>query len=200
MDKRAGTEHTRLSAFILLALVVLPFLFASGCTDSPVSPSSRQSPQVTTAAVPGASWKETVLPDLQGRGDVSISRFAGKIVMVPIVSASCPSCIVQLNRQLAEIDRLYRKNPEQIVIISLDIDPDYGPSFITAYGEPAGFAGYTARSPPDMTLQLFHRFGPFAMDTDSIPVILVCPNGHDLLLPPGVKTAESLSESIAREC
>jgi hypothetical protein len=193
-------EHTRLSVFILLVLVLLPLLFTSGCTDSPVSPSPQQSPQVTTASLPGASWKGTVLPDLQGRGNVSISRFAGKIVMVPIVSASCPTCIVQLIRQLAEIDGLYRKNPEQIVVISLDLDPDYGPGFITAYGEPAGFAGYSARSPQEMTLELFHRFGAFSIDPATIPVILVCPDGHDLLLPPGVKTAESLSESIAREC
>jgi hypothetical protein len=29
---------------------------------------------------------------------------------------------------------------------------------------------------------------------------MVCPVGQDLLLPPGVKTAESLNETIAREC
>jgi hypothetical protein len=200
MDKRAGTENTRFCTLVLLAIVLLSLFFTSGCTGTPVSPSPQQSRQVTTASVPGESWKETVLSDLQGRGNISISRFAGTVVIVPIVSASCPGCIVQLNRQLAEIDRLSGKNPGRIVVISLDLDPDFGPGFITAYGDPAVFTGYSVRSPQDMTLALFHRFGSFSIDPATIPVILVCPDGHDLLLPPGVKTAESLDESIVREC
>jgi len=200
MDKRAGARNTRLITIVLLAIILFSLIFASGCTDIPASTSPQQIQQVPSGSSGSASWKETVLSDVQGQGNFSISRFAGKTVIVPVVSISCPSCIVLLSRQLDEINQFERQNPNRIVVISLDIDTDRGPDFIATYGDPVNFTGYSARSPSDMTLQLFHQFGPFAIDTDSIPVILVCPDGHDLLLPPGVKTAEKLNESISQEC
>jgi hypothetical protein len=148
----------------------------------------------------GTSWKEIEIPDLQSRGNFSISGFTGKVVIIPVVSVSCPECIVQFQRQLAEINRLAKESPGRITLVSLDLDPDTGPGFMAVYGDPVNFAGYSARSPPELTLALLHRFGPFAIDPETIPVIMVCPDGHDLLLPPGVKTAESLNETMLREC
>ena len=146
------------------------------------------------------SWKETIMTDLQGRGNFSISGFSGKTVIVSVVSVSCPTCIIQLRRQLDGIGVLVNENPERIERVALDLDPEEGPGFVAAYGGPANFTGYSARSPPAMTLALLHRFGPFAIDPETIPVILVCPDGRDFLLPPGLKTPESLNETIAREC
>jgi hypothetical protein len=51
-----------------------------------------------------------------------------------------------------------------------------------------------------MTLHLLQSQGPFAIDTESIPVILVCPDGHEVLLPPGFKTMNALETILAKEC
>jgi cytochrome oxidase Cu insertion factor (SCO1/SenC/PrrC family) len=200
MDKRAGTGNMPLCTILLPAIILFSFFFASGCTQTPASVPYQQIQQPPPDSNGSILWKDTVLPDLQGRGNFSISRFAGKTVIVSIVSASCPGCIVQLTRQLTEIDRLYKQNYGELVVVSLNIDPDNGPEFIATYGDPSGFTGYSAHSPQDMTLDLFHRFGSFSIDPATIPVILVCPDGKALLLPPGVKSAGTLSDTIVREC
>jgi hypothetical protein len=191
MHKRGGPRNAFLPASVLVALIIV-----AGCTSAPPA-SSAQFPEDSFA---GAAWKDAPLTDLQGRGNVSIGSFAGKTVIVPLLSVSCSPCIIQLTRQLAEAEELARNNPGHIVVVSLDIDPDTGPGFVEIYGDPAHSGNYAARSPQDLTMQIYRRFGPFAIDPGTIPVILVCPGGQDLLLPTGLKTAEALNETIAREC
>jgi hypothetical protein len=186
--------------FILAVATLAVLLLSAGCTGSgPAHAISSQTP-VSEDPAPGPSWNEVPLSDLSGRGNFSVGTFAGKIVLVPVVSVSCPGCIVQLRRQLDEIERLKQQHPGRIEAVSLDLDPEPGPGFMAAYDNPANFTGWSARSPPVMTMALLHRFGPFAIDTEATPVILVCPDGRDLLLPTGVKIAESLNDTITREC
>jgi hypothetical protein len=121
-------------------------------------------------------------------------------VIVPVVSVSCSTCTPQLNRQVAEAVDAARVGNGSVTVVVLDLDPADGPDFLTAYGARKTYSGWSARAPPAMTFEIFSRFGPFAVDTPSIPVILVCPDGRDLLLPPGLKDAAALSGMIAREC
>ncbi|MHB8052993.1 MAG: hypothetical protein ACYDEZ_06880 [Methanoregula sp.] len=200
MNKRAGFRNTRFLGFVLIAILVSALVSFSGCSGTPRSTPPVPSPGLTPAPHAGIPWNEMPLSDLRGRGNFSISRFGGTTVIIPILSVSCPSCIVQLRRQLDEAGRLAAENPGKILVVTLDIDPDNGPDFLTAYGDPAAFTGYSARSPEEMTLDIFRQFGPFAVDTTTTPVIIVCPDGYDQLLPPGLKTAEDLKRMIGREC
>lgn len=146
------------------------------------------------------SWKEYSLPDVQGTGNFSVHQFAGKPVLVTVQSGACPSCTIQLIRQMEEIARLPEVREGTIIVVSLDLDPAGDAGFITPYRDRFNFTGYSAYSPDDLTLDLFHTFGPFAVDPAAVPVILVCPDGHDHLLPAGVKTAEVLNATLAQEC
>jgi hypothetical protein len=184
----------------IIILIIFTLVLVAGCTGTaPPRTPAAQAP-VSEDPGTGSSWKEVPLTDLSGQGNFSIGMFTGKTVLVPVVSVSCPTCIAGLRKQQDEIVRLKQQYPGRIAIVSLDLDPETGPGFLAAYGDPANFTGYSARSPPDLTLSLLHRFGPFAIDTGTLPVILVCQDGHDLLLPAGLKTAESLNKTIAGEC
>jgi hypothetical protein len=183
----------RISGLLLIAGLLL----AAGCTGPASSP---QQSAISPTESPSAAWKETPLTDLAGRGNFTISGFAGKTVIVPVVSVACATCIPQLNRQVAEAGNVTGPGGSRRELVVLDLDPAPGPDFLTAYGGRTGFTGWSARAPQEMTLQIFHRFGPFAVDTQAIPVILVCPDGRDLLLPPGLKTADELDRAIASEC
>jgi hypothetical protein len=68
------------------------------------------------------------------------------------------------------------------------------------YHDQFNVTGYSARSSPDMTNRLFETYGIFAVEPDAVPIIFVCPDGHTLLLPAGVKNAESLITMIGQEC
>ena len=143
---------------------------------------------------------EVPLTDLQGKGNFSIRSFAGKTVILQVVSDACPSCVSQLSREIGEIQRIAGVQDKSITVVALDIDQPGDRGFIAKYHDQFNFSGYTARSPEGMTLQLLNSKGPFAVDTGSIPVILICPDGHEVLLPPGFKTTDALQTFRAKEC
>jgi hypothetical protein len=183
---------------MLLILILAAFLFVPGCTTVPASPLPQSGD--SSMKSPDTAWKDTPLTDLGGRGNFTISGFAGTTVIVPLVSVSCATCLPQLNRQIDEAGNIARHGSNRTEVIVLDMDPAAGPDFLSAYGGRKTFTGWSARVPLDMVSQIFRRFGPFAVDTQAIPVILVCPDGRDLLFPPGLKTAGDLDRAIAAEC
>lgn len=140
------------------------------------------------------------LADLQGKGNFSIRSFEGRAVLLPVVSDACPSCVRQLSWQLGEIEKLDSVQDKSITVIALDIDPPGDPGFISKHHDQFNFTGYTARSSDAMTLQLLHNFGVFAVDTHANPVILICSDGHPILLPPGPKDSSSLETFRIKEC
>lgn len=180
----------------LIIVIIAALLLAAGCQTTMPPPQGGHAP--TTS--PDAAWKDTPLTDSGGRGNFTISSFSGKTVIVPMVSVSCATCIPQLNRQIDEAGSIALHSGNRTEVIVLDMDPAAGPDFLSAYGGRKTFAGWSARVPLDMVSQIFRRFGPFAIDTQAIPVILVCPDRRDLLLPPGLKTADDLDRAIAAEC
>ena len=185
-------------AAVFPGLIFLGLMIVSaGCTVSHQVPSSGAE---VTIPDTNQSWKEIPLTDLQGRGNFSIASLAGKPVIIPVVSDGCPSCTILLNRQLNEIDRLAGVHDGSITVVALDLDPPAGPGYITAYHDQFNFTGYSARSPPGMTSLLFDKYGLFVAEADAVPVILICPDGRDQILPPGVKVAGNLSALITRDC
>jgi hypothetical protein len=118
-----------------------------------------------------------------------------------VVSDACPACISQLSREIGEIERLSGVQDKSIAVVVLDIDPMVDPGFIEKhYRDQPGFSGYTAHSPEDLTLKLLRDLGPFAIDTEVIPVILICPDGRGVLLPPGFKSTGTLDTLRTEEC
>ena len=180
-------------------ILVLCIAMTAGCTGTGAFPQATVNPQ-SQGYSENQSWRDFPLTDLQGKGSFSISTFAGRPVLVSLESASCPSCILLLTRQLAEIDRVPGVREGRIVSLSLDIDAAEDPFFLKTYGSQTNFTGYSARAPPSLILKVYKTFGPFALDPSTAPVILVCPDRRDILLSPGVKTAETLGAAIHDDC
>ena len=184
----------------IAGLLIFIMILSAGCTG-PSPASSGPAPGSPTASPDiNLSWKAFTLTDLQGKGNFSVNQFTGKPILVPVLSEDCPTCIVLQTQQLAEIGLLPGVQEGKIIVVALDLDPAGSAGFIEKHHTEFNFTGFTARSSDALTQNLLHTFGPFAVDTDAVPVILVCPDGHDLLLPAGVKTAEALNASLAKEC
>jgi hypothetical protein len=190
-------EYTK-KIFPIIAFLCLALVLSSGCT-------SVQSPPAIVTPSPAVkegnrSWMDVPLTDLQGKGNFSIRSFTGNTVILQVVSDACPSCVNQLIREIGEIERLSGIQDKNFTVIILDIDPPVDSGFIAKYHDQVNFSGYTARSPEDMTLHLLQSLGPFAIDTESNPVILICPGGKTVLLPPGFKTTDTLERFRLTEC
>jgi len=184
----------------IAGLLIFIMILSAGCTGPSPAPPGPAPGSPTAAPGINLSWKAFPLTDLQGKGNFSVNQFTGKPVLVPVLSEDCPTCIVLQTRQLAEIGRLPGVQEGKIMVVALDLDPAGSAGFIEKHHDEFTFTGFTARSPDALSQNLLNTFGPFAVDTDAVPVILVCPDGHDLLLPAGVKTAEALNASLAKEC
>ena len=140
------------------------------------------------------------LTDLQGKGIFSLRYFGVKPVILLVVSDSSPSCINLLNREIGEIGQLPAVRNGTVLFVVLDIDPPGDPGYIAKYHNQSSFTGYTARASPAIILQLLHSLGPFAIDPQTVPVILICPGGHEVLLPPGLKPASAFDILQSNEC
>jgi hypothetical protein len=197
MRRYHGSTKIFLLAGVFLCLV---FVLSSGCTSVLQSPPVIVTPSPAAVKDGDRSWMEVPLNDLQGKGNFSIRSFAGKTVILLVVSDACPSCVIQLSREIDEIERIPGVQDKSITVVALDIDQPGYSGFIAKYHDQFNFSGYTARLPEDMTLHLLQSQGPFAVDTESIPVILVCPGGEAILLPPGFKTTDTLETLRATEC
>lgn len=197
MRRYYGSTKIFLLAGVFLCLV---FVLSSGCTSVLQSPPVIVTPSPAAVKDGDRSWMEVPLTDLQGKGNFSIRSFAGKTVILLVVSDACPSCVIQLSREIDEIERIPGVQDKSITVVALDIDQPGDSGFIAKYHDQFNFSGYTARSPEGMTLHLLQSLGPFAIDTESIPVILICPDGHEVLLPPGFKTMDALETILAKEC
>jgi hypothetical protein len=195
MSRYYGCAKGSLWAGIFLLLVLILF---SGCTSN-IQPRPA-TPTPVSLNNGDLSWIDTSLEDLQGKGNFSIGSFAGKSVIVLVVSDACPTCVIQLSREIGEIERLAGVQDRSIMFVALDIDPPGNPGFIEKYHDQFSFSGYTARSSEAMTLKLLRDLGPFAIDTEVIPVILVCPGGDRILLPPGFKPTDTLNTLHTKEC
>ncbi|HET6581199.1 MAG TPA: hypothetical protein VFG36_04890 [Methanoregula sp.] len=140
------------------------------------------------------------LSDLRGKGNFSVRSFAGRPLLLPVLSDACPSCVLQLSWQIREIEQLGGVKDGNITVIALDIDPPGDPGFISKHQDQFSFSGYTTRLPDDRILELLRTFGVFAVDTNTNPVILICPGGKAVLLPPGPKDSGSLETLMTKEC
>jgi len=69
----------------------------------------------TCALAMARCWKAFPLTDLQGKGTFSVNQFGGKPVLVPVLSEDCPACIILQSQQLAEIDRLSKRDREALI-------------------------------------------------------------------------------------
>jgi hypothetical protein len=186
--------------FSIATLFLLMMIISAGCTGPSPAPPGTAPGSAAAGSDNNVSWKAFPLTDLQGKGNFSVNQFTGKPVLVPVLSEDCPTCIVLQSRQLAEIGRLPGVHGGKTMVVALDLDPAGSAGFIEKHHTEFDFTGFTARSPDALTQNLLTTFGPFAIDTDAVPVILVCPDSHDLLLPAGVKTAEALNATLAKEC
>ena len=183
----------------MTALLLLCFLSA-GCTSVVQSPPVIASPASPTVTAGERSWTEMPLTDLQGKGIFSLRYFGVEPVILLVVSDSSPSCINLLNREIGEIGQLPAVRNGTVLFVVLDIDPPGDPGYIAKYHNQSSFTGYTARASPAIILQLLHSLGPFAIDPQTVPVILICPGGHEVLLPPGLKPASAFDILQSNEC
>lgn len=143
--------------------------------------------------IPKASWKGISFTDVSTGSNYKISDFAGKTVLLESFAVWCPVCL----RQQEEFAKL---SAEDIVVISIDTDPNEDAAIVKNHAAKNSFGWIFAVSPVEMTNSLITDFGFTVVNAPSAPTILVCKDQKARLLKSGVKSSETLLEEISKGC
>ena len=121
-----------------------------------------------------AAWQTAVLTDVRTGQTFTIADFAGKVVAIEPMAAWCINC---LHQQQAVITALERIDSEDIVYISVDVDPTELPEDLAAYAEHWGFDWRFVLADRTLLRQLADAFGDQVLAPPSTPKLLVGRDG-----------------------
>jgi len=158
---------------------------------------STETPQVgmmeeTEGMAP--AWFHTQLTDEVTGESFQIADFEGKVVLVETFAQWCPTCL----RQQMEIAKMQEMMgmPEDLVTVSLDVDPNEDAMMLKKYLEKHGFNWRFAIAPAETAREIGNLYGQQFLNPPSAPVFVIDRQGKVHPLPSGVKSVEDLEEAL----
>lgn len=144
---------------------------------------------------PAGDWTGIELETVRGGESFTAGQF-DQPVIVETFAVWCPTC----TRQQQEVKALHEQVGEDIISISLNTDPNEDAAKVRQHAERHGFDWRYAVAPSDMTRALIDAYGQGIVNAPSVPMVLVCPDDTAVRLPDGVKSAETLQETVDARC
>jgi len=143
-----------------------------------------------TPTAPAAEWLSVELVDARSGEAFGLTDFAGKVVLVETMATWCPTCI----RQGQAIEALHAQlgEPEDLVSISLNVDPNEDRELLKGYVEEFGFKWRFAVAPLEVTRALGNLYSAQYLNPPLAPMLLVDREGGVHLLDFGLKDVEDL--------
>jgi len=174
---------------IIIVLALIVFFVAGGSFGGE---KSGGTPGVAQA------WMEIELTDVNSGETFKISDFQGQKILLETFAVWCPTCTLQQQKT-----KEFEQTPtgENVVSISIDLDPAEDEAFVRQHTERNGFDWRYAVSPPELTQSLISEFGSSIASAPSVPMILIC---EDLSFRKlggfGVRSVMKLQEEISQGC
>jgi thiol-disulfide isomerase/thioredoxin len=141
-------------------------------------------------------WRDIPLRDVISGETFRISDFKDQTVLLESFAVWCPTC----TKQQKEVHKLHEQVGNDVISISLDVDPNEDEELVREHALANGFDWRYAVAPPELTRALIAEFGTAIVAAPSAPMILICPEEKARLLKRGVKKAARLQEEIQRGC
>ncbi len=144
----------------------------------------------TVPTAPAPEWLSVELHDARSGEGFVLTDFVGKVVLVETMATWCPTCI----RQGQAIEALHAQlgEPEDLVSISLDVDPNEDRELLKGYVEEFGFEWRFAVAPLEVARALGNLYSAQYLNPPLAPMLLVDREGVVHLLDFGLKDVEDL--------
>ena len=170
--------------------ILLTSLLLSGCTTSISSPTA-----VATLASGKPDWFNIALTDVGTGKTFTIGDLTGKVVLIETMAEWCPNCIFQQ----AESRNLRKTlgNPEDLILISLDVDTHEDQASLKKYAAEFGFDWRFAIAPLDVARALGNLYNAEYLNPPLDPMLLIDRSGNVHQLPYGDKNADALKTVVA---
>lgn len=190
MNTGISTAHTLLHHRIAIVIVI----FGLGATALMAGQSPASISDDTDRHETESDWMTTELTDIH-TGDTFTIDSLDRPVLVETFAVWCTTC----TQQQKEMQTLHEQT-DNIVSVSLNIDPNEDVAAIQEHTERYGFDWRYAVAPSAMTQDLIDEFGRSITVAPQAPMILICPDGTTERLPDGVKPAETLRQHVQETC
>lgn len=140
------------------------------------------------------AWFHSPFTDEVTGEPFQIADFEGKVVLVETFAQWCPTCL----RQQMEIAKLQAMMgmPEDLVTVSLDVDPNEDAVMLEKYLEKHGFNWRFAIAPAETAREIGNLYGQQFLNPPSAPVFVIDRQGKVHPLPFGVKSVEDLEAAL----
>jgi thiol-disulfide isomerase/thioredoxin len=198
-----------------LAAIVVAASCASAVTTPAASPAQNPAPKSTYTdppwvevitpyprtsdmPEPGASptmpaWFGIPMTDVNSGKSFTVEQFAGKVVLVETMATWCPTC----QGEMSQVKQLIAdENNPDLVVISLDVDPNEDAALLKKYAAQNGFDWRIAIAPLDVTRFLSVHYDQAFMNPPLQPMLFIDRQGGVYGLPTGLKSATSLRYTL----
>lgn len=169
-----------------LALVIA--ILAAACT-----PTEEMAPPPTDTPA-DLDWREIPLVDVRSGESFTASDFEGQVLIIDLMAVWCPNCLHQQQQlQIASANW----DDDEVVIISLDVEPNETASILLRHMNDYNIAWRAAVAPQPMIERLVTEFGTIATTVTATPLIFIAPDGETELYGRGLKPSRVLQDLVA---
>jgi peroxiredoxin len=178
-----------------VVLLAMPLLAA--CSPAPTTTPAADTATVLTVTPtknPLEDWVRIKMTDVNTGQPFAVADFSGKVVLLNTMAQWCPNCLVQL----AYIHKMYRQigRPADVILISLDVDPNEDEASLKAYADEYGFDWRLAVSPLMVSRALGNLYTAQYLNPPLDPMMIIDRQGNVHHLEYGIKDSDALQKAL----
>lgn len=141
------------------------------------------------------AWQTETLTDVRTDETFALNSF-DRPVLLETFAVWCSTCL----RQQQEMRTLHERVGDDVVSVTLNIDPNEDAAKVRSHLEDHGFDWRYAISPSAVTRSLVDTFDQSITVPPKAPVVFLFPDGRFRRMPDGVKSADTLETAIDEGC
>ncbi len=170
-------------------------------TPTPAAMMMHETPSGEAMAAPPepsmtmADWLATPLTDAATGTAFQVDAYHGKVVLVETMAVWCTTCRAQ-QEQMKSLDSQMMDRTSDLVLVSLDIDPNEDINILKKYVDSTGFTWTFAAAPSDLIRTIGMSYGDQFLNPPSTPILILDRQGVAHPLPFGVKSAQDLKDAV----
>jgi thiol-disulfide isomerase/thioredoxin len=147
-----------------------------------------------TATSTTPDWFTIALIDVRTGKTFTINDFAGKVVLIESMAEWCINCVFQQGETRNARQSL--GNPEDLILISLDVDTQEDEASLKKYAENFSYDWRFAVAPLEVARALGNLYSANYLNPPLEPMLLIDRKGNVHQLPYGVKKADILQKTL----
>jgi thiol-disulfide isomerase/thioredoxin len=134
------------------------------------------------------------LTDAQTGRTFTMNDYTGKVVLIETMAVWCPNCIVQATQ--TEKLREALGNPEDLILVSLDVDVNEDTASLKEYASSYRFDWHFAIAPLGVARALGNLYSAEYLNPPLEPMLIIDRNGNVHQLAYGIKNADALQKAV----